>query len=160
MEINISKALEGEFAKIDEKVSLDDNLISVRDGKFQSPASIKGYYVVSGEDIAVKFNVSVKVLFKCDRCLEDVEYELQSDFSKSFKRNEAKEGNEGEVIDLTDYINESIILELPTKILCKEDCKGLCQNCGVNLNKESCKCKRENDDIKNNPFSVLKDIKF
>jgi len=49
-------------------------------------------------------------------------------------------------IDLTQDIRDLLILELPSKILCSEDCKGLCVNCGVNLNYETCNCKVENSD--------------
>jgi uncharacterized protein len=49
----------------------------------------------------------------------------------------------GEVIDLESIIREQIILTLPLKPLCSEDCRGLCTRCGVNLNQERCACKAE-----------------
>lgn len=56
-------------------------------------------------------------------------------------------------IDLTPEIRDEILLTLPKKILCKDDCKGLCFICKNNLNNNSCKC---NERLKkNNPFISL-----
>ena len=52
---------------------------------------------------------------------------------------------ENNVLDLDALINEEIQLFLPIKMLCKEDCKGLCQGCGKNLNYEKCECEKEVD---------------
>ena len=52
---------------------------------------------------------------------------------------------ENNVLDLDELINEEIQLFLPAKMLCKDDCKGLCQNCGKNLNYEKCECVKEVD---------------
>lgn len=52
---------------------------------------------------------------------------------------------EDEVIDVTEVIENNIIIELPIKRLCKENCKGLCQQCGVNLNFSKCKCEKDID---------------
>ena len=47
--------------------------------------------------------------------------------------------------NLDPLVTEDIFLSLPTKILCSEDCKGLCPKCGVNLNLGKCSCKKEID---------------
>ena len=52
----------------------------------------------------------------------------------------------GRVIDIMPQIQESVYALIPTKVLCKEDCKGLCPNCGMNLNEGSCSCQNENVD--------------
>lgn len=46
------------------------------------------------------------------------------------------------MLDLEELILSDILLELPTKLLCKEDCKGLCPHCGCNLNHQSCDCNK------------------
>jgi uncharacterized protein len=49
-------------------------------------------------------------------------------------------------IDLSFGVRESLLLALPMKVLCSEDCKGLCPHCGANLNEESCDCVAETID--------------
>lgn len=53
---------------------------------------------------------------------------------------------EGEEIDLSPLIREQILLALPTRPLCREDCRGLCPHCGVNLNRGTCGCRAESFD--------------
>jgi uncharacterized protein len=54
--------------------------------------------------------------------------------------------NFGHVLDVMPQIQESIYTLLPTKILCRDDCKGLCPECGADLNEGTCSCKNENID--------------
>ena len=63
---------------------------------------------------------------------------------------------DGEKIDLTDLVREQILLDLPTQILCREDCKGLCQKCGANLNEVNCNCAENETDPR---WSALKNLK-
>jgi uncharacterized protein len=72
----------------------------------------------------------------CSRCFErfDSVFEQESDFIY-------KPGNE-HTIDLTDDIRDTVILGYPIRQLCKDDCKGLCLICGVNLNQGVCRCER------------------
>lgn len=63
---------------------------------------------------------------------------------------------EGRTIDLDPMLYELLLLAQPTTYLCSEDCKGLCPQCGVNLNTGSCACKPV---VKAHPFDVLKGVK-
>jgi len=60
-------------------------------------------------------------------------------------------------LELSDVLAEQIQLRVPFQPLCKEDCKGVCSNCGANLNLGRCACSKI---VKKNPFSVLKNVKF
>ena len=51
-------------------------------------------------------------------------------------------------IDFTDILNEMVILNLPIKNLCKEDCKGICAGCGADLNENKCQCKEAESDVR------------
>lgn len=76
----------------------------------------------------------------CVRCAGDfvwTAFDDEVDFSV--------EAEENSFSDLTDSLRECIILSLPSNPLCREDCKGLCQHCGRNLNKEACACVRNGD---------------
>lgn len=48
-------------------------------------------------------------------------------------------------LDLDEFVNEEVSLSLPNKILCSEDCKGLCSKCGMSLNLKQCDCKKDVD---------------
>jgi uncharacterized protein len=47
---------------------------------------------------------------------------------------------DGEEVDLSPLIQDQVLLTLPPKVICREDCRGLCQRCGRNLNREACQC--------------------
>ncbi len=63
---------------------------------------------------------------------------------------------DGEVIDIDQMVAEQIFLSLPVKLLCSEECKGICPRCGVNLNEEPCRCKA---DGRGSPFAKLASLK-
>jgi uncharacterized protein len=67
--------------------------------------------------------------------------------------------NHGEYIDLQDVVSEQIALNLPLKQVCSNECRGLCSNCGKNLNTGDCDCKKNIND-EEHPFAVLKSIKI
>ena len=52
---------------------------------------------------------------------------------------------DGHEVDLGELVREAVVLDMDTKHLCSENCKGLCAGCGVNLNHEECRCKPEVD---------------
>ena len=62
----------------------------------------------------------------------------------------------GHMIDLRDAVEQLLILAMPNRILCRETCKGLCSNCGQNLNEGSCSCRDEAEE--DNPFAQLKKL--
>jgi len=64
---------------------------------------------------------------------------------------------EGEVVDLSPLIYEQIMLQIPMKILCSEACKGLCPQCGANLNVGNCDCRKDQGDER---FAVLRNLKI
>ena len=59
------------------------------------------------------------------------------------------------VVDMTIPVMQEIILNLPTRVLCKEDCKGICNRCGANLNFETCDCDTRSLDPR---MAVIQDI--
>ncbi len=89
----------------------------------------------------------------CDRCADDIEKKYDISLNKIIVNAMENENDdyddyvvvENNLLDLDEFINEEIQLFLPAKMLCKDDCKGLCQNCGKNLNYEKCECAKEVD---------------
>ena len=87
----------------------------------------------------------------CDRCMEP--FPREKTVRLHFLLAETLEGEEdddlvlldhGEV-DIGDLAYTAYVLDMDTKNLCSEDCKGLCPGCGVNLNRETCRCKKQAD---------------
>ena len=92
--------------------------------------------------------------FECDRCLEDFEKELEGEVALVYSENEElfAEGEDedlrhvpksGDEIDLAGDIRDAVFLTIPIKRVCREDCQGLCPECGVNKNHASCSCSVE-----------------
>lgn len=109
----------------------------------QSPAA---------KQVLIKLETSLVLLVPCDRCLKDVEvpfsifFEDEIDFT-----NAAEERTEdldetcyitGYDLDVDELIREEVLLVFPGKILCREDCKGICKVCGADLNLGECGCDR------------------
>lgn len=86
--------------------------------------------------IIVKAKVSGRLSFVCVRCLENFEKDINKELKLSYPID-----SPDSMIDLTDQIRQEVVLsEIPLKPVCSENCKGLCPNCGENLNKGQCKC--------------------
>lgn len=89
-----------------------------------------------------------QVRFACNRCLEEYLASLEVLFSEEFTEMTLEKNEEnndfscyqGDEIDITELVRESLLLAEPLKTLCREDCKGLCLHCGTNLNLTSCSC--------------------
>lgn len=79
------------------------------------------------------------------------------ELDKELKREELlEEVMEGEELDLDPVVREQVYLFLPMKCICREDCKGICPNCGRNLNQEECACTTK---TAHPAFQVLKTLK-
>lgn len=110
-------------------------------------------YYVSGQ-------VSYKASDGCRRCLKKVEQGRDCKvqgvfaFSKALEKIASEREtadifplkNKAAAIDLTNLVRDCMVLDYPIYILCSGDCKGLCPNCGADLNAESCQCKQESTD--------------
>ena len=96
----------------------------------------------------------------CDKCLSAVSTQIALPFDQVFFKDSSVEVDSyvymGSKLDLTKAICDEIVLSLPSGLLCKPNCLGLCPKCGVNLNEQQCDC----DTSRENAFSVLKNIKF
>ncbi|MFC5532385.1 YceD family protein [Cohnella yongneupensis] len=100
--------------------------------------------------IIVSGQLSCNVRTQCSRCLESTEEHISLPFEVQLRMKEDSEAEfdeddeaipvPGERIDLTPFLVEELVVQLPYAPLCKEDCKGLCPECGANRNEQSCGC--------------------
>lgn len=84
----------------------------------------------------------------CDRCMDNATLKLEAKLDTIFDLNEAKDDSltlENGKIDLVRTAYDALSLEIPMVILCKEDCNGICPNCGANLNIEECSCSEDEE---------------
>ncbi len=124
------------------------------------------------DHIRVGGSVETSLNLKCARCLTEYRMDIESPFNIFYMRAEgiaqdedvelAEEDlisttYEGDEIDFTAEISEQVILAIPFKPLCREDCRGLCSVCGTDLNETECTCSRDNMNFK---FSALKNLKI
>ena len=80
-------------------------------------------------------NLSSQIEQVCARCLERVLRNVHAPFDLSY------EVNHLETIDTTDDLRDVLLLDHPERFLCRQDCKGICPGCGVNLNSGACNCR-------------------
>ena len=78
----------------------------------------------------------------CGRCLEEIKQDWASEFTLIFDVDKGQD-----FLEMDEDIRQELVLNLPARILCREDCKGLCIDCGVNLNKQ--KCQHEHSVVNN-----------
>jgi uncharacterized protein len=126
----------------------------------------------SDGSIVVRGRVEANVLMDCARCLEPVHQSVVQSFALVLRLvrggevsgPEAESGDDfivlpehTEEFDLLPIVRERIILALPLKPLCREDCRGLCPRCGANRNTESCDCTDERQDERWSQLRKLKE---
>jgi uncharacterized protein len=108
---------------------------------------------MASECLVVRGTVGVEISFACVRCGVFFSKRVaDSSFCRVFEDT----AKDIDAADLTADVRESIILAFPTGPLCDEACKGLCSQCGADLNKAACKCERELADDRWNALDALK----
>ena len=121
---------------IDQTIPKEGIGLSYEEIDLRSPISVKAHLERTGNIILARAHIEADFGYLCARCLEEL-HEVQAiDYEFNF---EVSPGVE--YIDLGEEIRQEFLLANPTKVLCKEDCKGMCPRCGANLNLEQCKCK-------------------
>lgn len=115
--------------------------------------------------LTISGSCDVVVIIPCDRCLEDVEVKIPLDFHKKISVDPAH-ADQSDELDETNFIDgynldveqlfcNELLVGWPTKILCRDDCKGICSVCGQNLNEGTCDCEDTGLDPR---MSVIRDV--
>ncbi|MBQ7288863.1 MAG: DUF177 domain-containing protein [Clostridia bacterium] len=129
----------------------------------QSPVQVSGRVFNRAGVVTLSLTCSAVYAAPCDRCSEPAEEPLQLQISRTLvSRLENEEDEEfillpDMVLDLRALCYTEVVLRLPTKHLCKADCKGLCEKCGANLNKGECGCPKKEIDPRLEALKTLLD---
>ena len=149
------------------EVDLDEEAASV-----VSDVNVRGGATRKGEQVRLRGEIQTEVELLCDRCAAAEHRALAVEFDTSFIPQEVEavkaenvelqaedlvlSAYEGGAVDLDDLVREQILLALPSRHLCREDCKGLCEKCGADLNAGECSCERGEVDPR---WAALADLK-
>jgi DUF177 domain-containing protein len=125
------------------------------------------------EQIGIRGRLVTKLEGECDRCLESAELEVNREFTLQYRRSTGKEEEdeseiglddaeteigyyEGVGVELTTVLREQLLLWIPMHWVCSESCKGICPECGENLNRQTCGCSKQRDDAR---WAALRNFK-
>jgi len=145
---------------------ISNSLFCVENIKFNSNLFIDANIYKDQKQIVLNGSLSLKYVSPCSRCLTDVNLQINPELNLilvpnnedifEFENDTVVSSYSGSTIDITDYLSEMVSVSFPAKILCDQDCKGLCSDCGVDLNMDSCNCK---ENWISPDFAVLKNYK-
>ncbi|MBQ3855693.1 MAG: DUF177 domain-containing protein [Ruminococcus sp.] len=132
----------GDSKDLDHQITADQ-LSDIRGLDLATPISIKGRVYNRAGVVYLEYTASFTLDHTCDRCLKDFQREYQFSFDHIVVPSLSGDNDDyivadGECIEMNDIAVTDILLQLPVKILCKEDCKGLCMVCGCDLNQCTC----------------------
>lgn len=119
---------------------------------FRSPVAISGKIVSRAGIVESDLNCKVEYVGVCDRCLKETVKSYTVNIGRVIVVSLENEENDDIAVvpdmqlDLEDFCYPDIVMSLPTKLLCKDSCKGLCSVCGKNLNEGDCGCQTKEID--------------
>ncbi len=138
---------------VGEKVCLDyvidsERLNEVKGFTFSNPVAIKGTVTNRAGIVSLKYSAEFTLHICCDRCLIEFDRDYCFDFEHILVRSLSNDGDysdeyivtENDELDMDELALTDCLLSLPSKMLCREDCKGLCPKCGADLNHGGCNC--------------------
>ena len=168
MLIDLSNVLSEPHRSVDETVPCELKIFRNGLGEYpvteSSNVHVKINYMENGK-LQIEGTCKLTVEIPCDRCLEDVEVKVTLDFkhkidteSDAYDQSEDLDENnyiDGYSLDVEQLVYNELLVGWPTKILCSEDCKGICNVCGQNLNQGTCNCEDTGLDPR---MSVIRDV--
>lgn len=136
------------------------------DIELEGPLNVQGEYSLEQDTMRVQGTVSAQVDVNCARCLREMQFAVEEAFSEVFVERAPDEdayaySREARRLSLDQLVRDLLLTVVPLQVLCREDCAGLCPNCGADLNQGPCGCAKDTpeDQInENNPFAKLKDL--
>jgi len=132
------------------RAALGGDELDVADLDLSAPVAVMLNIDRGTTEIKIDGKVESIARFDCDRCLESFSMPISGTFAiiATYSESNVKIDDENVIqlssmtneIDITTQIHDTLLLSIPMKILCQEDCQGLCPICGANHNKTECHC--------------------
>lgn len=153
MKIDLTNLFNGSNESISVDYSLNlSNLEYSTYYPLKKDVEIKGSVFQKADVVYLDISVSFEFFGECDRCAEEITKDYCFRLNKILVPSMASDADfddyivvENGVLDFDELVEEEIQLFLPSKMLCSDDCKGLCAKCGKNLNFGKCDCKKDVD---------------
>ncbi len=168
MQINLSEVFTLEGKEKTWEVSFERTFYRCADGEYPVVSAQPVRIVVRNlgkRKLSLIGGAVVTLAIPCARCLEPVEYTCELGFDQELDMNASAEERvknldeqmylSGYTLDVDQLVCSELTLSLPMKVLCKEDCKGICNRCGANLNFETCCCETRSPDPR---MAAIQDI--
>ena len=163
MLLGLSKIIDNPGASVSFSTSVD--LSDLRYGEsypVSEAVAAEGTVRNTAGVLVMKGEITTCIHGRCDRCTAPFDRDVQIPIDVVLVTEMANEENEdewvfpleGDSADLDDIVRTVFVLNLDSKLLCDEDCKGLCCRCGKNLNDGPCSCQKELDPR----FAALKQL--
>lgn len=136
-------------------------------GNPETPVEVELVAYQEGEDYLLNGVVRSDLTLTCDRCLGPASYSFEGKFDVRLvsEIRPDLDADEDDILvwplhqqelDLSGVIAQTVYLEIPQKVLCREDCRGLCPSCGADLNRQPCGCVTEEIDERWSPLLAIK----
>ncbi len=137
--------IDGEIKNFDFSINPDDLFYLSVLKSFSSPIAIKGKVENRAGVVTLTYISKFSMNLSCDRCLKEFSREYEYKFEHILIQGANTNNDEYIVckentLDLNELAISDLLLQLPTKILCRDDCRGLCYVCGQDLNEGECNC--------------------
>lgn len=154
--INIDDISDDEEYIFDLVAKPDYFKVDPKEGILKKDICVQGCLSKVGREIFLKGTISTEMELICSRCLEPLDYKIRSKVTSRYVSDQDSGNLESDVelrasdieveyysdgrIDLTQAVYDQMMLSLPLVRLCREDCRGICSQCGVNRNIKNCQC--------------------
>lgn len=171
MRIELDK-LDGKPARFAHKYEPEELILDDEHARLVEPPEVKGRINRSGHEVRLQGEIAASAEVECDRCLKQKTVPIETVFdvtyvpAADYVEGEVAELHEedlavsvyrDEVIDIDELVREQVLLAIPSRALCSEDCRGLCPVCGANRNETACECEAKETDPR---WEALRDFRF
>jgi uncharacterized protein len=173
MQIEVEK-LDERGREIEHVYPSDEFSLEDEDARLASDVRVSALAARRRGEVTLRGSIDTAVELRCDRCLAPVAQPVKIDFKADLAARDEGAGTaeaaglqdadmdfsplEGEAINLDGIVREQILLALPARQLCSDECKGLCPACGANRNERACDCETEQTDPRWTALAELKDL--
>lgn len=151
-------------ARLDVDIPTDAAFWEDMDLTPRTPLEVRLEAQQAGPDVVVRGTVRGEFAQECRRCLEPVGVEIDEELGRLYRLGDALEEDESEDVlplpegaelDLSEPVREQVVVSVPRYVYCREDCQGLCPQCGTNWNESECDCTTDEMDERWAPLRQL-----